>query len=301
MIDYHLLHALAAVVSQQGFEKAAQKLCITQSAVSRRIRQLELYLGEPVLIRSQPPIATATGQRLLNHLQQVLQLEASLGVVMHDGLSPEHPLSVRLATNADSLATWLPMALVVPEYIGSDSKFRLSFDLLIEDQTISLKRMKAGEVMICICSNSTAVNGGLVSELGSLRYRAVASPSFIQGYRILSLADLKHAPCLIFDQNDLLQHEFMNNVVGGEPNYIHLCPSSEGFRQSILAGLGFGLLPELQLGDALDSGELVDLCPGYVLDTPLFWHYWQTESPQLKKLRMHALNVAKHQLIQSVT
>ncbi|HCA76060.1 MAG TPA: ArgP/LysG family DNA-binding transcriptional regulator, partial [Alteromonas sp.] len=35
MIDYNLLRALEAVVSNRGFERAAQKLFITQSAVSR--------------------------------------------------------------------------------------------------------------------------------------------------------------------------------------------------------------------------------------------------------------------------
>ncbi|XQF91513.1 LysR family transcriptional regulator (plasmid) [Pseudoalteromonas espejiana] len=37
MIDYQLLNALSAVISEGGFEKASKKLFITQSAVSRRI------------------------------------------------------------------------------------------------------------------------------------------------------------------------------------------------------------------------------------------------------------------------
>ena len=62
MIDYRLLQALAAVIEQQGFEKAALQLCLTQSAVSRRIKQLEALLGQPVLLRTSPPVATAAGQ-----------------------------------------------------------------------------------------------------------------------------------------------------------------------------------------------------------------------------------------------
>ena len=99
MIDYRLLQALAAVVEQGGFERAANRLCLTQSAVSHRIKQLEGIAGQPVLLRTVPPIATPTGQKLLNHLQQVRQMEASLG------LDATNVTTVRLAVNADSLAT----------------------------------------------------------------------------------------------------------------------------------------------------------------------------------------------------
>ena len=80
MIDYRLLQALCAVVEQGGFERAAKLLCLTQSAVSHRIKQLEAIAGQPVLLRTAPPVATPTGQRLLNHLQQVRQMEATLGL-----------------------------------------------------------------------------------------------------------------------------------------------------------------------------------------------------------------------------
>ncbi len=47
--DYRTLQALDAVIRERGFERAAQKLCITQSAVSQRIKQLENMFGQPLL------------------------------------------------------------------------------------------------------------------------------------------------------------------------------------------------------------------------------------------------------------
>ncbi|MBF3255293.1 LysR family transcriptional regulator, partial [Pseudomonas aeruginosa] len=41
LFDYKLLAALAAVVEQGGFERAAQALGLSQSAVSQRIKLLE--------------------------------------------------------------------------------------------------------------------------------------------------------------------------------------------------------------------------------------------------------------------
>lgn len=71
MFDYRALEALTAVIEQGGFERAAKRLNISQSAVSQRIRQLEFRLGQPVLLRTSPPWLMAIGQRLTNHLQQV--------------------------------------------------------------------------------------------------------------------------------------------------------------------------------------------------------------------------------------
>ncbi|MDF3126410.1 LysR family transcriptional regulator ArgP [Rheinheimera sp. 1928-s] len=291
MIDYRLLQALSAVVEQGGFERAALVLHLTQSAISRRIKQLESVLGQPVLLRSNPPVPTAAGQRLLNHLQQVRQMETALGLI-----DDPQDLVVRLATNADSLATWLPEALVLPEQQA------VRFDLVVEDQSVGLKRMKQGDVMACICASPQPVNGGAVMALGALRYRAVASPAFIQRYQLTPnlAAQLSLSPCLVFNQDDQLQHQYLQHVAQAVPQRFHLCPSSEGFLKATLAGLGFGLLPELQMQSQLDSGELVDLTPGYYLDTELYWHYWQSESPLMYQLRQNVLQVAKRFLYQVV-
>lgn len=290
MIDYRLLQALAAVTEQGGFEKAAATLHLTQSAISRRIKQLESLLGQPVLMRGSPPMPTATGQLLLNHLQQVRQMETALGLS-----DDPQDLLVRLATNADSLATWLPEALVLP------AQQAVRFDLVVEDQSVGLKRMKQGDVMACICASPQPVNGGAVMALGALRYRAVASPAFIQRYQLHQQFEqrITAAPCLVFNQDDQLQHQYLQHVAQSAPQRVHLCPSSEGFLKATLAGLGYGLLPELQMQSQLERGDLVDLTPGYCLDTELYWHYWQSESPLLFQLRQNVLQVARRCLYQA--
>ena len=78
MFDYKLLSALAAVVEQAGFERGAQVLGLSQSAISQRIKLLEARIGQPVLVRVTPPTPTDIGRRLLNHVQQVRLLERDL-------------------------------------------------------------------------------------------------------------------------------------------------------------------------------------------------------------------------------
>ncbi|MFT6898162.1 MAG: LysR family transcriptional regulator (chromosome initiation inhibitor) [Paraglaciecola sp.] len=291
MLDYRLLAALAAVVQEGGFERAAQTLFITQSAISQRIKQLEAQLGQPVLIRSTPPSATTLGQKLHNHWQQVQQMEASLNLV-----EETVRLTIRIALNADSLATWLPAALV------GESLHNIAYDLVLDDQGVALKRMRQGEVMACVCSDPQPLNGARVLRLGGMRYRPFASPEFMRRYQInqLSNEQLADIPCLIFNRDDALQHQFVQHMAGIEPSHIHLCPSSEGFVQCALAGVGYGLLPELQIRQHMDSGQLIALVPDYYVDVPLYWHYWRTESPIMANLRKRVCLIATAHLVQDV-
>jgi LysR family transcriptional regulator (chromosome initiation inhibitor) len=66
------------VVETGGFDKAARKLFLTQSAISQRIRQLEEHLGQPVLTRTSPPAPTISGRLLLRHYQQLSLMEGEL-------------------------------------------------------------------------------------------------------------------------------------------------------------------------------------------------------------------------------
>lgn len=60
-------------------------------------------------------------------------------------------------------------------------------------------------------------------------------------------------------------------------------------------GLGWGLVPELQVQQALTRGELVDLFPERFIEVPLYWHYWRNGGTLLsglpEHLRLEALKV----------
>ncbi|SFM77763.1 LysR family transcriptional regulator ArgP [Halopseudomonas yangmingensis] len=287
MLDYPLLQAMAAVVETGSFERAAQRLCITQSAVSQRIKQLESRLGQPVLLRSSPPQPTALGRRLHNHLRQVQQMEQSIGLG-----EPQEQLTLRITVNADSLATWLPAALAMPDWP------QVRYDISVEDQAVGLRRMKHGEVMACLCASAEPVNGGRAQYLGLLRYRALASPDFLQRYRQPQRPDwLAQAPCLVFNRDDRLQHDYLRQHQAAEPRHTHGCPGSEGFLRCAIEGIGWGLLPELQAREALAAGLLCEVLPDTPVDVPLYWHYWRAESPILAALRNSVVQVAARWLV----
>ncbi len=71
-----LLETLVAVSEMGSFTGAAEKLCVTQSAVSRRIQQLESHFGVTLIDRDQEPITpTFEGQALLSKARRILALQ----------------------------------------------------------------------------------------------------------------------------------------------------------------------------------------------------------------------------------
>ncbi|MBD9485131.1 LysR family transcriptional regulator ArgP [Pseudomonas sp. PDM14] len=294
MFDYKLLAALAAVVEQGGFERAAQLLGLSQSAVSQRVKLLEARVGQPVLVRATPPAPTEIGRRLLNHVQQVRLLERDLqGQVpaLDEGGLPER---LRIALNADSLATW--WAGTVGDFCAEQ---RLLLDLVVEDQEVGLKRMRAGEVAACVCAAERPVAGARSLPLGAMRYRALASPAFVARHFAQGVAPerLVRVPAIVFGPDDLLQHRYLADlgVSGGFAH--HLCPSSEGFVRLAEAGFGWGLVPELQVQDELARGALVEIIPGRPLDVPLYWHHWRSGGELLAELTTHLQRQAQHWLV----
>ncbi len=74
----------------------------------------------------------------------------------------------------------------------------------------------------------------------------------------------------------------------------HHIPASESFVDAVAAGLGWGMVPELQ---AASRGEaLVDLAPERPLDVPLHWQQWKLDSPTLAAVAAAIARGAKESL-----
>ena len=71
MLDHPSLAALAAVVREGGFERAAAVLGVTPSAVSQRVRAIEERIGATLVVRRQPPVPTQAGAKLCAHVERV--------------------------------------------------------------------------------------------------------------------------------------------------------------------------------------------------------------------------------------
>ncbi len=268
MPDPAQLAALAAIHRRGSFDLAAADLHVTPSAISQRLKALEEAVGTLLIQRGQPCTATPTGLRLIRHHDEIALLDRQLAEDLPQLTAG--PLTLRLAVNADSLATWVLPALAATE--------GLLFDLVIDDQDVSQDWLKRGEVVAAITSHPGPLQGCDTVPLGSLRYRATAAPGFAARWfpQGATAAALARAPALTFSDKDRLQGRWVSRFTGDSRRTAlptHRLASSQGFVDACLCGLGWGMNPEPLVAHHLASGALVELEPGTPLDVPLHWQF----------------------------
>jgi LysR family transcriptional regulator (chromosome initiation inhibitor) len=276
------VRTLLAVVDEGTFDAAAAALHVTPSAVSQRVKALEQRTGRVLLVRAKPVRPTESGEVVVRFARQLARLERDARAEL--GMSGAgEPTRVSVAVNADSLSTWFLGALTrVPE------EPPLCFELRREDETRTAALLREGLVMAAVTSSPDAVAGCSVRALGRMRYMAAASPDFADRHLGGPLREaLAVAPVMVFDRSDDLQDAFVRGLRGGRGGASpvrHHVPTSEGFVEAVMAGLGWGLVPEVQAEPLLRTGRLVPLAPERTVDVPLYWQQWKLDSPALAAL-----------------
>jgi LysR family transcriptional regulator (chromosome initiation inhibitor) len=171
--DLAQLRALEAAVEHGTFEAAARALHVTPSAVSQRLRALEVQTGRVLLVRSKPIRPTAAGETVLRLARQVALLASETSSALGDGDAvDERPPTLVVAVNADSLATWVLPALAP---LATETCFHLRR----EDEGRTSDLLRSGEVIAAISSDADPVPGCVVRPLGSMRYAPVATQEFV--------------------------------------------------------------------------------------------------------------------------
>jgi LysR family transcriptional regulator (chromosome initiation inhibitor) len=285
--DPNALECLAAIVEEGGFERAAVRLSITQSAVSQRLRSLEVQVGTVLIVRSRPLRATSAGRLLLKHAMQMRLLRADLERDLKDlapGAAAGGPDKERIsiAINADSIATWALPAL------SRLARQGLGLEIITDDQDFTIEWLREGQVLGCVTTLKQALRSCKMVPLGVMPYVAVAEPAYAGANcpEGLSPHNFRNVPFVAFNRKDDMQAEFVGHAFGLK--HVSLSqlyvPSSEGQVRAVLAGWGVSVLPELKVREHLQSGALVDIALGHALPVELYWHCWNLDSVVLDAL-----------------
>ena len=297
--DPDALECLAAILEEGGFERAAQRLSITQSAVSQRLRALEAQVGTVLVVRSRPIKPTAAGQLLLKHAKMMRLLRADLDKDLKE-LAPStngqgrHEERVSVAINADSLATWALPALSALVRQG------LPLEIITDDQEFTHEWLREGQVMGCVTSLSHALRGCRMQALGAMRYVVVAAPDFAAEHLPQGLTphNFHQIPFVAFNRKDLLQQGFVQQAFGLSRLSLkqRFVPSVEGQLRAVREGWGVSVVPQLRVQALIDAGELVNPLPHFALNVDLYWHCWNLGSEVLDEISRALQVAAKGQL-----
>jgi LysR family transcriptional regulator (chromosome initiation inhibitor) len=274
-IDSQQLAAFAAVIADGSFDAAADRLHVTPSAVSQRIKALEQRVGQVLVVREKPCTATTAGVPLLRLAAQTALLEAeALAEMGGGGALPR----IALAVNADSMSTW---------FTGVFTKLDdVLFDIRIEDQDHSARLLREGVVMGAVTTERTPVTGCRVQPLGVMRYIPVASKAYVKRYLPdgFTTHAAAEAPSLAWNRDDALQDQLVRRVFRRDirrPQ--HFVPTAEGFGAAVRAGLGWGMFPDTLAAAHIRDGSFVRIADAH-LDVPLFWQCWKLDSAIVNRI-----------------
>lgn len=285
--DLAQLRAYAATVGHGSLEAAAAALHITPSAVSQRLKSLERAVGAVLLERSRPVRPTEPGREVLRLAQQLEALtrdtEQSLGAA-------DRRPSVRVAVNADSLATWVLPAL-------APLAGELSLELLREGEDHTAELLRDGSAMAAVTTERIPVQGCTVEQLGAMRYRPMATPTFRARWFPdgLTPAALAIAPLVVFDPKDRIQHRVLQRYGVSSDPPIHLVPASTQYVEAIRLGLGWGMVPDLQVPH-WSAADGVVLSTADAEDVTLYWQQWSLRTPTLDRVA-EAIRAASAQIL----
>jgi LysR family transcriptional regulator (chromosome initiation inhibitor) len=275
-IPFDLAETVAAVVDEGTLDAAARKLHISPSAVSQRIKALEREVGRVLLVRSKPARATEAGTVVIRLARQLALLEHDARTALGgEGEDAPQRVTVPLAVNADSLATWF-----LPSLARLAHEHPVTFELHRDDQEYTTGQLEEGLVMGAVTSQAEAVAGCSVVPIGTMVYRAVAQPGFAATWfpKGATPDALAVAPVVDFNRKDELQTDWLvaRGVEPAAPPRHHV-PSSADFAAAVRLGMGWGMLPPFQADGDLAAGRLVDL-GGPPIDVRLYWQQWNLRS-----------------------
>ncbi|WP_353707021.1 ArgP/LysG family DNA-binding transcriptional regulator [Cellulosimicrobium sp. ES-005] len=303
------LRTLDAIAAAGTFEAAAQRLGVTPSAVSQRVRALESAVGQVLVRRGKPAELTPPGQVLVRHARHLALQQADVLAELGIGSAgrPDDPADtddaavplpeVTLVVSGDALTTWALPALV-------DASEWARLEVLREDEEHSIGLLRDGTAVAAVTSVAEAVPGCRSTLLGRMRYRPMASPAFAARWfpEGPTAVALSRAPVLAFDRKDDLQERYLRlraqEAVGTAAGAVidpprHHVPASNEFRRAIELGMGWGMLPDLQSARAERAGRLVGFDDARAMDVPQHWQQWRLHSTSLDRLATAVARAAR--------
>ena len=238
-MNLRFVEAFYWVVSLKSVSRAAEKLHITQSAMSSRIAALEEELGVLLLDRRDKQFRlTVAGMRFFNHAQRLLALQREIKSEM--GAGAQRAVSLRIGAIESVLHSWL--IEWVQHMRSNNPDFEL--ELTVETTPVLVDQVRRGALDLAFAALPTSGE--------NLRSRALPPMEMVfVGHRELhrkrrySLVDLAQGELLTFQRGSQPHVGLLDlfRSAGLEPRRVHTISSISAMVQLVEGGIGVATLP----------------------------------------------------------
>ncbi|MFT5758211.1 MAG: DNA-binding transcriptional LysR family regulator [Alteromonadaceae bacterium] len=250
------------VVEQGNFSKAAKKLGVTPSAVSRQISRLEDALGIKLLQRTTRQLAlTQSGTITFDYCKQMVE---SADQAVNASRAATSTVSGLLRVSAPkSLANKVLRPFFV-EFLKCYPDIQLH--LKVTDRI--LDPIHDG-VDFLIHINDYPIEALVNVKLGYVEHVVCASPDFIKQHTLPTHPDdLKYLACICLGEN-MTDHRWRfsnkNQQTSVQVTGSYLINHSEMRKDAIEHGLGIGSLPDYVAQTGIETGKLIPLLKDWQL------------------------------------
>ena len=249
-LDVESLRVFRELVAADGFTAAAERLGVTQSAVSHKIRRLEERIGVELLRRDgQQFVLTADGRELLGHADEIVAAhDAAVDALQRSAVTG----TVRLGCNEEVAATALAE---VAERFGRTHP-EVSLAIRVHDSAYVAEWLDAGEVDVALIQ--------VLDTPGALRdddevWRRDELSAVQAAHAAFDTAD--DVPLISFGERCLYEPFFGAAMAAAGRSYHRVmeCPSIQGVQAAVTAGLGVAVLNTPNITDDMRSWRGADL------------------------------------------
>ncbi len=262
------LQVLLTVAEAGAVTVGAERLHISQPAVSKHIRELEEELGTPLFDRHPRGVTlTAGGEVVLHHARRMLALQQAA----RDELAALRGVrSGRLAIGASTTIGSYLLPGLLQDFHHAHPGIRVS---LVVANTRDIQSQLLDYAL------DLGLTEGFV-EPGAFDARTfardqllpVASPAFAAAHRIDSARELTALPCILREPGSgtraVVERAFARQDL--RPEVLMSLGSTEAIKRTVAAGLGYAVISKLAVATELAEGRLVRLpVPELAIARPL--------------------------------
>lgn len=261
-LDPNDLLLFSRVVTEGSFSRAAERLSMPKSSLSRRITALEAQLGERLLLRTtRKLVVTDFGNAVLAHAQQVsAEVEATLALTQQRQVQPSGRLRVSMPAD---FANETMTALI--------SRFLRQYPAITLELDLSPRRVDLiGENFdLAIRMGSLPDDASLAARrLAKFSAAIYAAPSYLEkfGEPQEPEALMEHQTLRLLARNGEPARWRLKNgdqLWEGVPPGIATANSPEILKRLALAGLGITLISEHFARCHLHDGSLIRILPDW--------------------------------------